>query len=351
MGTSENIIELKHITRTYEDGFSAVEDFNLEVKRGEFVTFLGPSGCGKTTTLRIIAGFEEPSGGEVLFNGIEISKLPPYKREINTVFQKYALFPHLNVMDNIGFGLNLKKVDKSVIEQKVKRMLKMVGLEGFEKRDVTLLSGGQQQRVAIARALVNEPKVLLLDEPLGALDAKIRKQMQIELKKIQREVGITFIYVTHDQEEALSMSDTVVVMNNGEIQQIGSPTDIYNEPENRFVAGFIGESNIIEGTMIRDFLVEFDGFRFECVDKGFEDNEAIEVVLRPEDLDIVEPDQAKIRGTVRNITFKGVHYEILIETELRTYMVHTTDYAAVGREVGLKFGPEDIHVMCRMGGY
>ena len=254
-------------------------------------------------------------------------------------------------MDNIGFGLNLKKVDKSVIEQKVKRMMKMVGLEGFEKRDVTLLSGGQQQRVAIARALVNEPKVLLLDEPLGALDAKIRKQMQIELKKIQREVGITFIYVTHDQEEALSMSDTVVVMNNGEIQQIGSPTDIYNEPENRFVAGFIGESNIIEGTMIRDFLVEFDGFRFECVDKGFEDNEAIEVVLRPEDLDIVEPDQAKIRGTVRNITFKGVHYEILVETELRTYMVHTTDYAEVGREVGLKFGPEDIHVMCRMGGY
>ena len=230
-------------------------------------------------------------------------------------------------------------------------MLKLVGLEDYGKRSVTEMSGGQQQRVAIARALVNEPKVLLLDEPLGALDAKIRKQMQIELKKIQREVGITFIYVTHDQEEALSMSDTVVVMNNGEIQQIGSPTDIYNEPENRFVAGFIGESNIIEGTMIKDFLVEFDGFRFECVDKGFEDNEAIEVVLRPEDLDIVEPDQAKIRGTVRNITFKGVHYEILIETELRTYMVHTTDYAEVGREVGLKFGPEDIHVMCRMGGY
>ena len=261
------------------------------------------------------------------------------------MFQKYALFPHLNVAENIGFGLNLKKVDKTVIAQKVERMLKMVGLEGFGKRDVTLLSGGQQQRVAIARALVNEPKVLLLDEPLGALDAKIRKQMQVELKKIQQEVGITFIYVTHDQEEALSMSDTVVVMNNGEIQQIGSPTDIYNEPENRFVAGFIGESNIIEGTMIRDYLVAFDGFEFECVDKGFEDNEEIEVVLRPEDLDIVDPGQAKIRGIVRNITFKGVHYEILIETELRTYMVHTTDYAEVGREVGLKFGPEDIHVM------
>ena len=344
---SNKLIELKNLTKNFDDQ-QVLRGINLDIHENEFLTLLGPSGCGKTTTLRIIAGFEEPSGGEVLFNGIEISKLPPYKREINTVFQKYALFPHLNVMDNIGFGLNLKKVDKSVIEQKVKRMLKMVGLEGFEKRDVTLLSGGQQQRVAIARALVNEPKVLLLDEPLGALDAKIRKQMQIELKKIQREVGITFIYVTHDQEEALSMSDTVVVMNNGEI---GSPTDIYNEPENRFVAGFIGESNIIEGTMIRDFLVEFDGFRFECVDKGFEDNEAIEVVLRPEDLDIVEPDQAKIRGTVRNITFKGVHYEILVETELRTYMVHTTDYAEVGREVGLKFGPEDIHVMCRMGGY
>ena len=342
---SNKLIELKNLTKNFDDQ-QVLRGINLDIHENEFLTLLGPSGCGKTTTLRIIAGFEEPSGGEVLFNGIEISKLPPYKREINTVFQKYALFPHLNVMDNIGFGLNLKKVDKSVIEQKVKRMLKMVGLEGFEKRDVTLLSGGQQQRVAIARALVNEPKVLLLDEPLGALDAKIRKQMQIELKKIQREVGITFIYVTH-----LSMSDTVVVMNNGEIQQIGSPTDIYNEPENRFVAGFIGESNIIEGTMIRDFLVEFDGFRFECVDKGFEDNEAIEVVLRPEDLDIVEPDQAKIRGTVRNITFKGVHYEILVETELRTYMVHTTDYAEVGREVGLKFGPEDIHVMCRMGGY
>ena len=347
---SQPLIDLQHISKRFDDTL-VLDDLSLSVKENSFVTLLGPSGCGKTTTLRIIGGFESPNTGKVIFGGEDITKLPPNKRQLNTVFQKYALFPHLNVMDNIGFGLNLKKVDKSVIEQKVKRMLKMVGLEGFEKRDVTLLSGGQQQRVAIARALVNEPKVLLLDEPLGALDAKIRKQMQIELKKIQREVGITFIYVTHDQEEALSMSDTVVVMNNGEIQQIGSPTDIYNEPENRFVAGFIGESNIIEGTMIKDFLVEFDGFRFECVDKGFEDNEAIEVVLRPEDLDIVEPDQAKIRGTVRNITFKGVHYEILIETELRTYMVHTTDYAAVGREVGLKFGPEDIHVMCRMGGY
>ena len=295
------LIELKNLTKNFDDQ-QVLRGINLDIYEKEFLTLLGPSGCGKTTTLRIIAGFEEPSDGEVLFNGIEISKLPPYKREVNTVFQKYALFP-------------------------------------------------QQQRVSIARALVNEPKVLLLDEPLGALDAKIRKQMQVELKKIQQEVGITFIYVTHDQEEALSMSDTVVVMNNGEIQQIGSPTDIYNEPENRFVAGFIGESNIIEGTMIRDYLVAFDGFEFECVDKGFEDNEEIEVVLRPEDLDIVDPGQAKIRGIVRNITFKGVHYEILIETELRTYMVHTTDYAEVGREVGLKFGPEDIHVMCKMGSY
>ena len=347
---SNRLIDLQHITKIYDDN-TVLDDLNLYIRENEFLTLLGPSGCGKTTTLRIIGGFEKPDNGCVLFNGKDITNMPPNKRQLNTVFQKYALFPHLNVAENIGFGLNLKKVDKDVIAQKVTRMLKMVGLEGFEKRDVTLLSGGQQQRVAIARALVNEPKILLLDEPLGALDAKIRKQMQIELKKIQQEVGITFIYVTHDQEEALSMSDTVVVMNNGEIQQIGSPTDIYNEPENRFVASFIGESNIIEGIMIRDYLVQFDGFEFECVDKGFEDNEEIEVVLRPEDLDIVEPSQAKISGVVRNVTFKGVHYEILVETELRTYKVQTTDYAEVGRQVGLKFGPEDIHVMYRMGAY
>ncbi len=344
------LIELKNLTKNFDDQ-QVLKGINLDIYENEFLTLLGPSGCGKTTTLRIIAGFEEPSDGEVIFDGIEISKLPPYKRELNTVFQKYALFPHLNVADNIGFGLNLKKVDKTVVQQKVDRMLKLVGLEGYGGRDVTLLSGGQQQRVAIARALVNEPKVLLLDEPLGALDAKIRKQMQTELKKIQQEVGITFIYVTHDQEEALSMSDTVVVMNDGVIQQIGSPTDIYNEPENRFVASFIGESNIIEGIMIKDYLVEFDGFQFECVDKGFEEMEKIEVVLRPEDLDIVPADAGHITGTVKNITFKGVHYEILIETERRTYMVHTTDYAEVGLEVGLVFGPEDIHVMCQMGNY
>ncbi|MBR0086037.1 MAG: ABC transporter ATP-binding protein [Lachnospiraceae bacterium] len=346
------IIELKNITKNYDDQ-QVLRGINLEIHENEFLTLLGPSGCGKTTTLRIIAGFEEASGGEILFNGIEISKLPPYKREVNTVFQRYALFPHMNVFDNIAFGLHIKKVDKVVIKQKVEKMLALVGLTGYGNREVDSLSGGQQQRIAIARALVNEPKVLLLDEPLGALDAKMRKEMQLELKKIQQEVGITFIYVTHDQEEALTMSDTVVVMNDGMIQQIGTPTDIYNEPENRFVADFIGESNIIPGIMKKDFLVHFDGFDFECVDKGFEDDEEIEVVLRPEDLDIVDADdeRAQIKGTVTTVTFKGVHYEILVETDKRTYMVHTTDYAEPGRRVGLKFGPEDIHVMYVMGSY
>ena len=344
------IIEVKGVSKFFGEK-TALDNINLSIKKGEFVNILGPSGCGKTTLLRLIAGFQTASEGVIRIAGEEITQTPPHKRPVNTVFQKYALFPHLNVYDNIAFGLKLKKMPKDTVLKKVKAALKMVGMTDYEYRDVNSLSGGQQQRVAIARAIVNEPEVLLLDEPLAALDLKMRKDMQMELKEMHKTLGITFVYVTHDQEEALTMSDTVVVMNKGNIQQIGSPTDIYNEPENRFVAGFIGESNIIEGIMIRDFLVEFDGFRFECVDKGFEDNEAIEVVLRPEDLDIVEPDQAKIRGTVRNITFKGVHYEILVETELRTYMVHTTDYAEVGREVGLKFGPEDIHVMCRMGGY
>ena len=344
------LIELKNLTKNFEDQ-QVLRGIDLDVHENEFLTLLGPSGCGKTTTLRIIAGFEEPNSGQVLFNGVEISKLPPYKRQVNTVFQKYALFPHMNVFDNIAFGLNIKKMDKQVIRKKVGEMLELVGLEGFAPRDVTLLSGGQQQRVAIARALVNEPKVLLLDEPLGALDAKIRKQMQVELKKIQQEVGITFIYVTHDREEALSMSDTVVVMNEGKIQQIGSPTDIYNEPENRFVASFIGESNIVEAIMIKDYLVEFDGCRFECVDRGFGDMEPVEVVLRPEDLDMVDPGKAQIRGTVCQVTFKGVHYEIMIETDKRMYMVHTTDYAEIGKNVGLTFEPEDIHVMWPMGSY
>ena len=356
---SKELIRLSDCSMVFDDDV-ILNNINLYIKDKEFLTLLGPSGCGKTTTLRLIGGFLTPTSGDVLFDGKRINDVPPHKRAVNTVFQKYALFPNLNVFDNVAFGLRIPKTDENgkkvklsqnEIQKQVMEMLELVSLKGFEHRSVTSLSGGQQQRVAIARALVNEPKILLLDEPLGALDAKIRKQMQIELKKIQQEVGITFIYVTHDQEEALSMSDTVVVMNNGEIQQIGSPTDIYNEPENRFVASFIGESNIIEGIMIRDYLVQFDGFEFECVDKGFEDNEEIEVVLRPEDLDIVEPSQAKINGVVRNVTFKGVHYEILVETELRTYKVQTTDYAEVGRQVGLKFGPEDIHVMYRMGAY
>ena len=344
---SEAVIELKNLTKNFDDQ-QVLKGIDLTIHKNEFLTLLGPSGCGKTTTLRIIAGFEEPSGGEVLFDGVDISRIPSYKREVNTVFQKYALFPFLNVFDNVAFGLKIKKMDKAMIEHKVTQMLGMVGLSGFEKRDVTSLSGGQQQRVAIARALVNEPKVLLLDEPLGALDAKLRKEMQTELKKIQKEVGITFIFVTHDQEEALSMSDTVVVMNEGIIQQVGSPTDIYNEPENRFVASFIGESNIIEAVMKKDLLVSFDGFDFECVDKGFKENEDVEVVIRPEDIDIVKKKNAKIIGTVESIVFKGVHYEIVVKTEHRNYLIHTTDYHEVGLDVGLSFEPDDIHVMYRM---
>ena len=320
----KKIIELKNISKNFEDQ-QVLKGIDLNIYENEFLTLLGPSGCGKTTLLRIIGGFEEPSNGQLIFDGKDISKVPPYKREVNTVFQKYALFPFLNVADNIAFGLNLKKMDKDVIEKKVSRMLELVGLKGFEKRDVTLLSGGQQQRVAIARALVNEPKVLLLDEPLGALDAKLRKDMQTELKKIQKEVGITFIFVTHDQEEALSMSDTIVVLNDGVIQQIGTPMDIYNEPQNRFVAEFIGESNIIEGNMIKDCLVNFDGIDWECVDKGFKDNEDIEVVLRPEDMDVVEPEAGKVSGTIISKVFMGVHYEYLVENKNRNYKVHTTE--------------------------
>ena len=343
----KKIIELKNISKNFEDQ-QVLKGIDLNIYENEFLTLLGPSGCGKTTLLRIIGGFEEPSNGQLIFDGKDISKVPPYKREVNTVFQKYALFPFLNVADNIAFGLNLKKMDKDVIEKKVSRMLELVGLKGFEKRDVTLLSGGQQQRVAIARALVNEPKVLLLDEPLGALDAKLRKDMQTELKKIQKEVGITFIFVTHDQEEALSMSDTIVVLNDGVIQQIGTPMDIYNEPQNRFVAEFIGESNIIEGNMIKDCLVNFDGIDWECVDKGFKDNEDIEVVLRPEDMDVVEPEAGKVSGTIISKVFMGVHYEYLVETKNRNYKVHTTENYEIGKKVGLTIDPFDIHVMHKM---
>lgn len=343
----KKIIELKNISKNFEDQ-QVLKGIDLNIYENEFLTLLGPSGCGKTTLLRIIGGFEEPSNGQLIFDGKDISKVPPYKREVNTVFQKYALFPFLNVADNIAFGLNLKKMDKDVIEKKVSRMLELVGLKGFEKRDVTLLSGGQQQRVAIARALVNEPKVLLLDEPLGALDAKLRKDMQTELKKIQKEVGITFIFVTHDQEEALSMSDTIVVLNDGVIQQIGTPMDIYNEPQNRFVAEFIGESNIIEGNMIKDCLVNFNGIDWECVDKGFKDNEDIEVVLRPEDMDVVEPEAGKVSGTIISKVFMGVHYEYLVETKNRNYKVHTTENYEIGKKVGLTIDPFDIQVMHKM---
>ena len=344
------LIELDNLTKEY-NGQVVLKGIHLDINEKEFVTLLGPSGCGKTTTLRIMGGFEEANGGRVLFDGQDISSLPPCKRELNTVFQKYVLFPHMNVFDNIAFGLKIKKMDKDTIKHKVERMLKLVGLEGFGPRNINQLSGGQQQRVAIARALVNEPKVLLLDEPLGALDLKLRKAMQIELKNIQREVGITFVYVTHDQEEALTMSDTIVVMNEGQIQQIGSPTDIYNEPENRFVAQFIGESNIIEGIFIEDYLVEFDGQRFECVDKGFDEGQEVDIVLRPEDLDIVDVGKGKIEGVVTSIVFKGVHYEIMVKAKNRDYKVHTTDISEVGKKVNLDFWPEDIHVMDKMGSY
>ncbi len=307
------LIQFQNIVKDF-DGQIVLKGISLDIYENEFVTLLGPSGCGKTTLLRILAGFLRQSEGRVIFDGKEISDLPPYKRELNTVFQKYALFPHMNVYENIAFGLKIKKMSKDVIEQKVMKMLKLINLEGYETRDVTLLSGGQQQRIAIARALVNEPKVLLLDEPLAELDLKLRKEMQYELKRIQQEVGITFIYVTHDQEEALTMSDKIVVMKDGEIQQVGSPTDIYNEPENRYVANFIGESNIIPGIMVSDYKVHFDDMDFDCVDVGFKDNEAVDVVIRPEDLDIVSEHAGKMNGVVKSVLFKGVHYEIMVET-------------------------------------
>ncbi|MCR5161336.1 MAG: ABC transporter ATP-binding protein [Lachnospiraceae bacterium] len=309
----KTLIQFRNIVMIFGDQL-VLKNVDLDIKENEFVTLLGPSGCGKTTLLRILGGFLAPTEGEVIFDGEDIAKLPPHKRELNTVFQKYALFPHMNVYDNIAFGLRIKKMSKDVIEQKVMKMLRLIGLEGYEKKNVTLLSGGQQQRVAIARALVNEPKVLLLDEPLGALDLKLRKEMQYELKRIQQEVGITFIYVTHDQEEALTMSDKIVVMRGGEIQQIGTPQEIYNTPVNRYVADFVGESNIIPGKMLDDYLVRFDDQNFECVDYGFSRNEDVDVVIRPEDLSIVSPDKGVLTGTVDSVLFKGVHYEVMVET-------------------------------------
>ena len=318
---------------------------SLDIKSREFVTLLGPSGCGKTTTLRIIGGFEQPDSGDVFFEGKRLNDVPPYRREINTVFQRYALFPHLNVAENIAFGLHIKKMNAAEIKRKTREMLSLVGLSGFETRDVTSLSGGQQQRVAIARALVCEPRVLLLDEPLGALDLKLRKDMQIELNRIQQRTGITFIYVTHDQEEALTMSDRIVVMNHGVIQQVGSPTDIYNEPENAFVADFIGESNIIDGVMLEDRRVSFCGREFECVDSGFGTNTPVDVVIRPEDLRLVYAGDGLLQGVVESIVFKGVHYEMMVRTEHFTFTVHSTMAEPVGKTVGLTVIPFDIHIM------
>ena len=344
MDRNKKIIELKNISKSY-DGVTVLDNINLHIYDNEFLTLLGPSGCGKTTTLRMIGGFETPDTGDVIFLGERINDLPAHKRNVNTVFQRYALFPHLNVFDNIAFPLKEKKVPREEIEQKVTEMLQLVKLSGFEKRNVTNLSGGQQQRVAIARALVSRPQVLLLDEPLGALDLKLRKDMQQELKSIQKATGITFIFVTHDQEEALSMSDTIVVMSDGRIQQIGSPTDIYNEPKNAFVADFIGESNIVDGVMREDFKVTFSGHTFECVDKGFEKNEPVDVVVRPEDVDIVPLEKGMLQGLITSVTFMGVHYEIIVDINGFKWMIQTTDYAAEGEKVGIFIEPDAIHIM------
>ncbi|MBO5040796.1 MAG: ABC transporter ATP-binding protein [Clostridia bacterium] len=341
---AEIIIRLQNVVKSY-DGEQILKSINLDIRDKEFITLLGPSGCGKTTTLRIIGGFETPDDGHVYFDGKDVKDVPPYERPVNTVFQKYALFPHLNVYENIAFGPRLRKMDKKELHEKVLKMLEVVNLKGFERRKVTTLSGGQQQRVAIARALINEPRVLLLDEPLGALDLKLRKDMQMELKNIQQRTGITFVYVTHDQEEALSMSDTVVVMDNGEIQQIGSPQDIYNEPENAFVADFIGESNIVDGVMLDDYLVSFSGKKFRCLDNGFEKNEPVDVVVRPEDVDVVSVERGMLTGVVTSVTFKGVHYEIIVDIGGFKWMIQTTDYVENGASIGLYIEPDAIHVM------
>ncbi len=343
---NNTIISLKDIAVSY-DGEPVLSGFNLEIRDGEFITLLGPSGCGKTTVLRTIGGFIKPDAGEVFFSGKNITALPPHKREVNTIFQKYALFPHLNVYDNIAFGMRLKGKSERQVKETVHEMLGMVNLSGYAHRGVSQLSGGQQQRVAMARALANEPKVLLLDEPLSALDLKLRKDMQVELKKIQQQTGITFVFVTHDQEEALSMSDRVVVMDGGVIQQTGSPTDIYNEPQNAFVADFIGESNILDGLMLEDYSVKFAGHKFQCLDKGFGRNTPVDVVIRPEDIDVVQADSTHITGEVTGVTFKGVHYEIIVDVAGFKWMIQSTDYRAVGDRIGLSLTPDDIHVMSK----
>ena len=337
------VIELKNVTKSFGDNV-ILKNFDFKVKKDEFLTILGPSGCGKTTILRLIGGFEEPDEGKILFNGEDITNKEAYERKINTVFQKYALFPHMNVYKNIAFGLIIKKMDKNLIKEKVKEVLKLVNLSGFENREIESLSGGQQQRIAIARALVNEPEVLLLDEPLGALDLKLRQAMQIELKRIQKSVGITFIYVTHDQEEALSMSDTVVVLNDGEIQQMDSPLNIYNEPKNAFVADFIGESNIIEAKMLEDYKVRFLDYDFPCVDSGFNKMEDVEVVVRPEDVLLVD-ENYQIEGTVTSLVFKGVHYEMTVDVDGYSMLVQSTEKREVGEKTGIIIKPDLIHVM------
>ncbi len=353
---SKELIRLRDLCMAYDDEL-VLDHLNLYINDKEFLTLLGPSGCGKSTTLRIIGGFTAPLSGDVLFDGVRINDVPPYKRQINTVFQKYALFPHLNVFENVAFGLRMQrrpdpsdpkrntKLPEEEIRQRVLEMLEAVSLKGFENRRTDALSGGQQQRVAIARALVNRPKVLLLDEPLGALDLKLRKDMQIELKRIQQQVGITFIYVTHDQEEALTMSDTIVVMDKGSIQQIGTPEDIYNEPKNAFVADFIGESNIIDGIMVQDKLVQMYGRQFPCLDGGFSENEAVDVVIRPEDIDIVPVEQGQLTGTVTNVTFKGMQYDIIVDFRGFKWLIQTTDHSPVGARIGIKIDPDGIHVM------
>ncbi len=341
---AKQLIEIKNLSKTFDDT-EVLKNITLHINENKFLTLLGPSGCGKSTLLRIIAGFEEPTSGTLLFEGNDMSGIPAHERKVNTVFQRYALFPHLDVYDNIAFGLRIKKLSSKEIDAKVKKVLSMVNLSGFEKRTIGSLSGGQQQRIAIARAIVNEPKVLLLDEPLAALDLKLRQGMQLELKNMQRELGITFVYVTHDQEEALTMSDTIVVMKEGTIQQIGRPTDIYNEPQNAYVADFIGESNIIDGIMKKDCLVNIMGTDFECVDTGFSDNENVDVVIRPEDIYILDPDKGKIAGVVESVTFKGVHYEMVIDSNGFKWLVHDTVMFEVGTKVSLIVKPFDIHIM------
>ncbi len=347
MSEQPRLITLENISKEY-DGVTVLNSINLYIRKKEFVTLLGPSGCGKTTTLRIIGGFETPTEGRVIFDGKDITDIPPYKRRVNTVFQKYALFPHLNVADNIAFGLKIKKIPKDEIKRRVDKMLDLVNLSDYGKRGVDSLSGGQQQRIAIARALVNEPEVLLLDEPLGALDLKLRKEMQLELKSMQQRLGITFIYVTHDQEEALTMSDTIAVMHGGHVLQIGTPKRIYDEPKNAFVANFIGESNIVSGTMIKDELVEFCGTRFACVDEGFGENTPVDVVIRPEDILLVGEDMGQLTGVVRSVLFKGVHYEMMIDAGHSIWKVHSTTMQPEGSRVGLTVVPFNIHIMHKM---